>query len=222
MRRFPYTLILASIACSRARVSSSPAPGLSTVIAMERITGGSVTGYVMMTTGRALSEAALSLDNRVGTHSDSAGRFRFEGVSPGTHTMRVLHVGFDRAIQAFTLDAGSGAAFVVRLAATPMQLMEVCTTEADPSIDLHVPDVPGTTIEVAHGGSVERFRLDSMYDDPRWKGMRTAAAFYEQPGRFEVTAEAPGYRTWHTTVSVLRGRCHVITRVVTVELIPEL
>jgi len=136
--------------------------------------------------------------------------------------MRVLHVGLERATQTFTLDAGSGAALVVRLAASRIQLVDICTREADASIILHVPDVPGVRAEVTQGSSVQRFTADSMYDHPTWNGMRTAVAFYERSGRFDVTVQAPGYRTWRTTVSVSRGPCHVITRVVTVPLIPEL
>jgi len=47
--------------------------------------------------GRPLAGAFVTLDGAANVASDSAGRFRFDGVRPGTHTLAVQHAALDSA-----------------------------------------------------------------------------------------------------------------------------
>ncbi len=185
---------------------------------MERVVPGTVVGYVTDQAGRTLADGLVMLDNKARVPTDSTGRFRFDGMAPGQHTIRVLHFGFDQVIQSFTLDAGSGAAFAVRLRRAPVQLTEVCLTIALPAIVVRVRDIPGTTVAIAHIDSVARFSFDELRNVPGVSGMRMASAFHEMEGRYYVTVSAPGYRDWETNVFVRRGACNVETQVVTADL----
>jgi hypothetical protein len=71
-----------------------------------QVTPGTVTGVVRDTSGRPLSGAGVALDPegaiRV-ARTDRNGRFRFEHISAGTHTLRVTWIGYRPANRAIDL-----------------------------------------------------------------------------------------------------------------------
>lgn len=73
----------------------SPAPGIGP-------SGAVLSGVILDQTGGALAGASVDLVNAVGTvaqstTTDSAGRFRFDGVAPASYELRATFAGFKRA-----------------------------------------------------------------------------------------------------------------------------
>lgn len=221
MRFFAILVCLAVLSCSRSRASTAP-PVVTGV--MERVVPGMVAGYVLDSTGHAINEAVVILDGRTMTRANTIGRFDFDGVAAGPHTLRAQSFGYLRATQTFALEKGSGATFVFRLNRSYEReavIEEGCVPPVRPSVVVKAPAVAHAIATVAYRDAVQRLAFDSLGDAPDSSGMRSVSAFVEMAGRFDVSVTAPGYREWRTTVTVTRDRCHVNSETVTANLVRE-
>jgi TonB-linked SusC/RagA family outer membrane protein len=91
---------------------------------------GTINGQVVDQSGGAPLEAAqviLSANNRIVT-TNLEGRFVFANVSPGTHQVRVLRVGYRPATQTATVVDGETVTLTFSLAGAAVQLDELVTT----------------------------------------------------------------------------------------------
>jgi TonB-linked SusC/RagA family outer membrane protein len=91
---------------------------------------GTINGQVVDRSGGAPLEAAqvvLSANNRIVT-TNLEGRFVFANVSPGTHQVRVLRVGYKPATQTATVLDGETVTLTFSLAGAAVQLDELVTT----------------------------------------------------------------------------------------------
>lgn len=108
----------------------------------------------------------------------------------------------------------------------------VCTLEARPAIQVEVMDsisgepVRGPVRVVARDGSAT-YEFDSQHvflppmADPDTVVFGPFYLAHEQPGTYEVTVEAQGYRLWQRIgVRVREGECHVQTAELTALLQP--
>jgi hypothetical protein len=93
-----------------------------------RTTLGTIHGIVLdSATGRPIAGAtALLVDRYSMTTSDTSGRFRFSGVSPGTYTLTVSHIGYtSRTIANLSPHEDSSANLRVLLSARTLQLPSI-------------------------------------------------------------------------------------------------
>lgn len=93
---------------------------------------GVVVGVVVDSGGRPLTAVRVELE-RAGrveraTSTDSRGRFRFEGVAPGTYVVRATHAGF--IVSAATTVVGDKPVPLVRLSMQPAAIAESVATRA--------------------------------------------------------------------------------------------
>ncbi len=122
---------------------------------------GTISGSVADSTGAGLASADIRLGGTfLHATSDERGHYELAGVPAGTHTLRVLLLGYRAATQAVTVSAGATveASFTLERAPIPMEAVEVVVgsrarhTAAD---ELAVPvDVYGAE-EIARQGTTE-------------------------------------------------------------------
>lgn len=80
---------------SRVATEDTPQPAPTGQLPSVSLTGrGTLTGVVCDATGAAIPNAAVGLDSFFRTATDSAGRYYFRGVPPGTYSVRIESAGF--------------------------------------------------------------------------------------------------------------------------------
>ena len=83
-----------------------------------------IVGVVVDSAGRAVSGAIVIVDGRAQVETSIGGRFRFDSLAPGTHTVRVQSIGFMPFSANIKLAAGIADARVM-LSTTTYQLPEL-------------------------------------------------------------------------------------------------
>jgi hypothetical protein len=90
---------------------------------------GTVTGVVRDANGRELQAAQVTVQGtRLGTTTDSVGRFTLRGVPPGAQTLVARRVGYERARQQVTVRPDSIPELALELRASTVALSEVVVT----------------------------------------------------------------------------------------------
>ena len=114
MKRWIVVLsLVVGTACGGGRTTSPVGPSLTPASGAFVLTG-TISGLV--DTGSApLPGATVSAsgDGYASTESDGNGRFRLEGLSPGTWTVTVTHVGFEAVQTSVTLGGDMSADFAL-------------------------------------------------------------------------------------------------------------
>lgn len=171
-----------------------PLPALVAVLmAVPAAVGAqTVTGVVRDTTGRPLPNTAVALDPEGsirGTRTDAQGRFRFERVTPGAHSLRTTRIGFrpdDR-----TIDVPSGGVSVeIVLVPVPARLDTL-------AIVARRTGVVGTVIAGTSFGPLARGAVEVL--GTRWRASTGADGRFEfaelLPGAYSVSVRRDGYRS---------------------------
>ena len=83
-----------------------------------------IVGVVVDSAGRAVSGATVDVDGRAQVETSTGGRFRFDSLAPGTHTVRVRSIGFTPFSATIRLAAGTADARVT-LSASTYRLPEI-------------------------------------------------------------------------------------------------
>ena len=98
-----------------AGLAAAQAPGPQTA---------TIVGLVVDSAGRAVSGATVYVDGRVPVETGIGGRFRFDSLAPGTHTVRVRSIGFAPFSATIRLAAGTADARVT-LSTSTYRLPEI-------------------------------------------------------------------------------------------------
>ena len=83
-----------------------------------------IVGVVVDSAGRAVSGATVVLDGRASVETNTGGRFRFDSLAPGCHTVRVRSIGFTPFSATIRLPAGTADARVT-LSTSTYRLPEI-------------------------------------------------------------------------------------------------
>src|SRR2546425_634056 len=87
---------------------------------------GTISGTVTDSTGTDIAGADIRVEGTfLHAASDERGHYELVGVPPGTHTLRVLLLGYRAATQSVTLSAGASAEINFTLERTPIPMPAV-------------------------------------------------------------------------------------------------
>jgi hypothetical protein len=161
---------------------------------------GTLEGVVRNETGRPLEQVQVVLDPRAGrreTRTDADGRFRFPGVRPGSHELRVVRIGFQPDSQQIEFGPASQPIEIVLRRVAALQQVDVIVTPTG---------VYGTVLERDSLRPIPNARVTLM-------GARQAdtsdtnGAFAmpsARPGTFMLRVSADGYDTRIVSVRVAK------------------
>lgn len=93
---------------------------------------GTIVGVVADSTGHPLVFASVALaGTRNGTLTDEQGRFRLDGVAPGSYTLEISMMGYVARSAKVTVLAGSETSINIALSATDVTVLDVTTVRGD-------------------------------------------------------------------------------------------
>ncbi len=104
--------------------------GLAGAETVSAQTEGTIRGTVHDAQTKApLSGASVTVQRRgLGMETDSEGRFRIDGMAPGTYRVRISFVGYQRVTRSVTVRAGDTVRVLVPLSKKPIRADEVVVT----------------------------------------------------------------------------------------------
>src|SRR5262245_44079023 len=87
---------------------------------------GTVTGTVTDDSGAALASAEVRIEGlKIHALTDDRGRFELTGVPPGTHTLKVLLLGYESTTRSVIVIAGAATEVNFKLVQTPIPMEQV-------------------------------------------------------------------------------------------------
>jgi hypothetical protein len=145
---------LAIVPAAKAQVNVAAPGGVLTGTVQDSVTGQPV-GYALVT--------LIERDER--TFASEAGRFTFNGVSPGRLTLRITQIGYRGRSVSLLVDtrAGGSGALVVAIMRQPLQLPEVVTQSDECPVSADPDGESGTVLDEAFRNAERMLAVQRAY-----------------------------------------------------------